>query len=154
MKSPDILVFGYGNELRGDDAAGLLVAEAVSRLNLAGVRTITSHQLLPEFCEPIAYARAVIFVDASVEGRSTEVEVREIQPDDKSQSRSHLASPPTLLALAKSLYGRCPPAWLVTIPAHQVGLGQDISVATRQGIATGIETIKKLTTDRTDYTDG
>ncbi len=45
----DILVLGYGNELRGDDGLGPLVARTVADANIPGVRVLTARQLLPEF---------------------------------------------------------------------------------------------------------
>ena len=65
--SVDLLVIGYGNTLRSDDAVGPRVAEAVRELNLPGVRTLSCGLLTPELSDPISQARKVVFVDASME---------------------------------------------------------------------------------------
>ena len=55
----DLVVIGYGNELRGDDGAGPRVARAVAAHNLPGVQIITAHQLTPEMADGLAEARVV-----------------------------------------------------------------------------------------------
>ena len=52
---PAIVIFGYGNPLRGDDAVGFLVARELEiRLTGTGVRVISTHQLNPEHAEILA----------------------------------------------------------------------------------------------------
>ena len=78
---PDaVLVVGYGNELRGDDAAGPRVAAAVAALGLQNVRVRILHQLTPELSEEISRARAVVFADASVGAVGAEVQVVPLEP--------------------------------------------------------------------------
>jgi len=43
-----ILLIGYGNELRGDDAIGPLVARALAELRLPGTQVLALTQLTPE----------------------------------------------------------------------------------------------------------
>ena len=62
----ELLVIGYGNSLRRDDGVGPRVAEAIEELQLPGVRTLVCQLLTPEFADPIARARRVIFVDAEI----------------------------------------------------------------------------------------
>src|ERR1017187_9377874 len=63
----ELLVVGYGNSLRRDDGVGLRVAEAIEALQLPGVRTLTCQLLTPEYADPMARVRRVIFVDAAVD---------------------------------------------------------------------------------------
>ena len=59
------LIVGYGNDLRSDDGAGVIVARKVAVL-WPQARVIVVHQLTPELAEDIAMAGKVIFVDAFV----------------------------------------------------------------------------------------
>jgi hydrogenase maturation protease len=47
-----VLVLGYGNTLRRDDAVGPLAAEAVAGWGRPGVLALALPQLLPELAEP------------------------------------------------------------------------------------------------------
>ncbi|HEU5101426.1 MAG TPA: hypothetical protein VFU22_20525, partial [Roseiflexaceae bacterium] len=59
-----IVVIGYGNELRGDDAIGMIVAEQVASRGWPNVCAIATRQLLPELAEDLARVGLAIFVDA------------------------------------------------------------------------------------------
>ena len=50
------LVIGYGNELRGDDAVGPLVARTAESWQRPGLRALAVQQLTPELAEDIAGA--------------------------------------------------------------------------------------------------
>ena len=58
-----VLVIGYGNTLRGDDAAGVKAAELISRHH-PEFEYIYLHQLVPELAEQIAERDFVFFIDA------------------------------------------------------------------------------------------
>ena len=111
-----LLVIGYGNTLRRDDGVGPKVAEAVAALALPGVRALACPLLTPELAEAVSQARVVIFVDAAVDA-PREVQLRKLAPAGTSQIMAHAASPATLLALARDVFGHAPEAWWLTIPA-------------------------------------
>ena len=134
----EVLVIGYGNTLRGDDGVGPRVAEAVGKLHLPGVRTLTCPLLTPELADLVSRAGKVIFVDAAVDAPKT-VQWRELQPNETSQLLAHAADPRTLLALARDVFGRAPRAWWLTIPAVDLGFREGFSseVQRRFGAAVG-----------------
>lgn len=129
------LVIGYGNLLRGDDAVGQLVAEAVAGWRMRGVQALALHQLTPELAESLARARAVIFVDAysTLEGEG--VRIQPLAQTAGSGAMGHTGDPLTLLALAQAAFGGQPPAWWVLVPGQQFELGAPLSPATRAGMA-------------------
>lgn len=143
MNRDEILVIGYGNEIRGDDGAGLRVAEAIETLHLPGVRVIACHQLTPDLAEPLAGARAAIFADARPAVEKAPIEVFPVLPETKGGFSLHSGSPAGLLALAKALYGRCPPAWCVAIPAVDFNLGETLTATARHGVATAVAAIQE-----------
>jgi hydrogenase maturation protease len=150
MKPPTpLLVIGYGNTLRRDDGVGVRVAEAVEALQLPGVATFTSQQLSPEHAERIAHADTVVFVDAAVDA-PTEVLLRPLEPNESSQLMAHAADPRTMLALARDVFGHVPKAWWLTIPAVELGFGEDLSPAARRGSAVALVRIRHLAQSRSD----
>ena len=142
QKGAQLLVIGYGNELRRDDGVGSKVATAVAQWNLPRVQAIACHQLTPELTDAIASAAQVVFIDAALGPAS--VEYREIEPDENSQVMTHAANPASLLALTRQVFGRCPPASWLTIPVLDVDFGEQISPLARDGFNVALEKIRSL----------
>ncbi|HWQ13428.1 MAG TPA: hydrogenase maturation protease, partial [Roseiflexaceae bacterium] len=143
VRRSSFVVIGYGNDLRGDDAAGRRVVEAVADLGLPGVQALSLPQLAPELAELLAGARVAIFVDACLSAGDDRVRVRELAPADPT-ALGHTSSPAWLLALAGQLYGRSPPAWLVAVPAHNLALGARLSARTQRACAAAIAEVRRL----------
>jgi hydrogenase maturation protease len=139
----DLLVIGYGNTLRQDDRAGPLVAGTIESYGLHGVRTLVCAQLSPEHAEAVARAREVVMVDAT-SGPCQAPTLRRVEAANSPQVTTHAVEPPTLLALARDVYGRVPPAWLLTVPAERLGFGTDISETTRHGVEVAVGKVVKL----------
>jgi hydrogenase maturation protease len=140
------LVIGYGNALRGDDGVGPCVAtHLASTLNGAPVRALAIHQLLPELAEPISQAALVIFVDACVGSPPGAVAGRPLAPLDTSTlGLGHHLTPAALLAYAQQLYGRCPPAHLVTITGQDFGYTEQLSAPAETAVDEAVALIHRL----------
>lgn len=138
-----MLVIGYGNTLRSDDGVGPKVAEAVEALRLPGVKTLACDLLTPELAEPVAMAKLVVFVDASIEA-PRKVQLRPLQPADSSQLMAHAANPRTVLALARDVFGQAPAAWWLTIPAENMGIGEEFSALTQRGFNAALKQCRQL----------
>lgn len=137
------LVLGYGNELRSDDAAGPMAARAIAAWGLPGVHVRVEHQLTPDLAEPISKAGAVLFIDAAVAEGTAHARLRAIQPAGAQEMRAHVSDPGILLALAQALYGRCPAAWLATIPAFNLEVGEGLSAGTRAALEQALAGLRK-----------
>lgn len=142
----ELLVIGYGNTLRSDDGVGPGVADAVSELSLPGVRSVACHQLTPELAHDVAQAGEVIFVDASVES-IPRLQIRRLEPSAASQILAHAADPKTLLALARDVFGHCPPAWWLTIPVRNLEFGENFSADAAEGMHGAVRMIETLAAD-------
>jgi hydrogenase maturation protease len=140
---PGFLVIGYGNTLRRDDGVGPRVAESVAALGLPGVQALACALLTPELAEPVARARAVVFVDAAVDA-PRQVQLRSLEPAVSSPILAHAADPRTLLALARDVFGHAPLAWWLTIPAEDLGIGEELSALARRGSELAVQEIVKL----------
>ena len=141
-----VLVIGYGNSLRGDDAVGRLVAEEVASWQRPNVAAISVTQLLPELAQQVAAARVVIFVDACADEDVASVSIRKLSlaPIASNATPTHFAAATDILRLAQSCFGHAPPAWLVAIAAREFGLTEEVSPATRQNIAPAIDAVRQL----------
>jgi hydrogenase maturation protease len=137
-----LLVIGYGNTLRRDDGVGPKVAEAVAALGLPGVRALACPLLTPELAEAVSRAGTVIFVDAAVDA-PREVQMRRLEPAASSQIMAHAASPGTLLALARDVFGHAPEAWWLTIPVTDLGIGEELSALARRGFEGAMAKIRE-----------
>lgn len=115
-----MLIIGYGNPLRGDDAFGYRAAERISG-------AIAVHQLTPELMDPIARADRVIFLDAATDGTPGEIRRRPVLPAEDGRPFTHHATPESLLAGAQALYGRAPEATLITVTAATFDLSEALS---------------------------
>lgn len=126
-----VVLIGYGNDLRTDDGAGQWVARAVAEWKLPHVHAIAVHQLTPELCVLLAAAEGAIFVDASVL-HDTLFLFDELLPSEAQPGSAHSSHPDSLLALTQALYGSRPQAWLLRIAAHSFDFGLQLTPATQQ----------------------
>jgi hydrogenase maturation protease len=135
-------VVGYGSDLRGDDAVGRRVAEAVGERNLRDVRVLSLHQLTPEVAADLTGVGTVVFVDADV--RVTSVAVRELTPSPSGAVTTHHVSPRALLDLA-ALLGEVPErAYVVSVPAVDLSIGTELSPVAADGVTVAIGRVVDL----------
>lgn len=88
------------------------------------------HELTPELAELAARAAVVVFVDARAGLPAGEVATLWLSPGEGEPSGpglTHALSPQAVLALAEALYGRRPPAFLVTVNGRDFELGEGLS---------------------------
>jgi len=116
---PRVLLIGYGNTLRGDDALGPLAIERLRSLlwdaEVAETEFLSCRQLAPELAQRLASSDLALFVDAACDGESGTVRVQRLSPEAGDvASFTHHVKPEVLLQLAQALYGRAPQAVLVS----------------------------------------
>jgi len=142
----EILIIGYGNTLRGDDGAGVQVAEIVSEWELPNVRSLPVHQLTPELAEAIAGAKLAIFIDACSSSKFRQLQVRSltVEEDYGISATTHSCDPRSLLQIAQFLYGNAPPAWWLLIPSTNFEFTEELSFVTQKGMAQALIKIKEL----------
>jgi hydrogenase maturation protease len=122
-----ILILGYGNPLRADDGFGWEAArELAAKLEIPSVEVRALHQLTPELAEDVGAAGRVIFIDAASEGEPGALVRREVFPARQADFTHHL-TPATLLALARQIYGRTPPALLYSVAGEFFGYREGLS---------------------------
>jgi hydrogenase maturation protease len=140
-----VLVIGYGNTLRGDDAAGVHAAGLIAKRH-PEIICVCLHQLVPELAEQIAECDIVFFIDAQKD--ITQTNVRLVAPSaDADQPRTHFISPESLLALSQLLYQHIPAkAYVVGIPASQFEFSEELSAQTDQAMHECVAVVEKYLT--------
>jgi hydrogenase maturation protease len=132
---PRTLILGYGNTLRGDDAAGRVVAERLQDLvRDVDVEILSLHQLTPELMVNVSRADRVIFVDAATTGRPGRYVRVPLHPAPQCSRFTHHATPEALLTGARALYGRCPEATLYLIPGQSFEAPDELSGPVRLAV--------------------
>lgn len=124
---PDVLILGYGNTLRSDDALGVHAAHALEDFYCddAGVRVLATSQLSLDLAEDVSQAEFVLFIDAAEGGSPGEIFRETLSPADDNIRFTHHCDPSTLLMAAKRLYAHAPSAIGLTMAgaSSEVGLG-------------------------------
>lgn len=139
----DLLVIGYGNDLRSDDGAGRAVAEMVADLDLPGVEVRALSQLTPELTLEISGRSTVVFVDADVD--ASEVAVRPVVPGSVGNGpMSHHGDPATLLSLTESIGPLPDEAFAISIPATNLEMGFLFSPGTHRAVGEAVDLIASM----------
>jgi hydrogenase maturation protease len=121
-----VVAFALGNALRADDGAGLALGRGLAAL-VPGLVVVEAELLLPEHADVVAGARGVLFLDASVAGPPGEVRGTALGPAAEHGALLHALTPGEVLALARALHGRSPPAALVTVAGRDFSFGEALS---------------------------
>lgn len=124
-----ILIIGWGNVLRADDAVGFLAAEQLQQLyrDDPGVQVIASHQLMPEMALDIAGSGSVVFLDASSAEEPGTISQTRILPETVKGGFTHQLTPAALMSLAGQLYGHVPEAIGITLAGWSFKLSNKLS---------------------------
>jgi hydrogenase maturation protease len=135
-----LLVFGYGNPSRGDDALGpelvrLLEDDQSRRPSWSGLTVLTDFQLQPEHALDLDGRDAVVFVDAAASGPEPYVLTRIAAARDVSYT-SHALSPAAVLHVRESVLERpAVPAYLLAIRGYGFELGDRMTEAAAANLA-------------------
>ena len=139
-----LLIFGYGNPGRGDDALGPAFLDGVERLDLPQVECQTDMQLQVEHVMDMQGRNIVLFVDADM-ACATPFELSEIKPAKDNSYTSHAMSPQALLHAYTQVYGVLPPAsFLLRIRGERFELGDELSPSARTHLEAALEQLGPL----------
>jgi hydrogenase maturation protease len=126
-----LLVFGWGNASRGDDALGPLFIQRLSSMLApsAGVECLDDYQLQVEHALDLVGRERVLFVDASLTCREP-FEATLLTACRDASVTTHAVSPQALLQVFRDLLGRdAPPCTLLAIRGERFELGDAPSPA-------------------------
>lgn len=143
------LILGYGNELQGDDAVGLRVANVVAKWRLPSVKAIAINQITPEIVNELVATDYVIFVDACNHNscaRTVQIDpiVVGCEPSRTLPQKTHGFNPQVLLNLTQQLYGQSPQAWLLQVPIETLDFSEQLSSTAKRGCDRAVRTIEQF----------
>ncbi|MDP2808980.1 MAG: hydrogenase maturation protease [Rhodocyclaceae bacterium] len=128
MTAP-VLVFGWGNPSRGDDALGPLFVERIEALNLPGVQCLTDFQLQVEHALDLENRERILFIDASIDAAAP----FSVTPLDAARDASfttHAMTPGAVMQVYAEIHGEAPPPCsLLAIRGERFELGEPLSDA-------------------------
>ncbi len=128
MTAP-ILVFGWGNPSRGDDALGPLFVDRIAALHLPDVECLTDFQLQVEHALDLENRRRILFVDASLDAAAPFAVTLPAAARDASFT-THAMTPEAVMQVYVELHDEAPPpCTLLAIRGERFELGDAISPA-------------------------
>ena len=129
FKTKPVLLFGYGNLSRGDDALGPLLLEyAETHCDLDAIEILSDFQLQIEHALDLENRRLVMFVDASV-ACADAFDFTALEPVRDKSYTTHAMSPAAVLDVYQSIKNQMPPpCFLLSIKAEEFELGDGLSV--------------------------
>ena len=141
----NVLVFGYGNLSRGDDALGPLIIEYIeSNDYFDGLEVVTDFQLQIEHALDLDGRQFVLFVDASVACEQAFSFAKLVPEKDKSYT-THAMSPASVLSVYQDvMHKQPPPCFLLSIQALNFELGTDLSDQARKNLQAATNFVQQL----------
>jgi len=122
-----LTVLAWGNESRGDDAIGAILAGRIIALENSAINVVEDHQLSIEHVLDIKDGVPVLFVDASV-AIEDDYRVEKLTPSQDGSLSTHSVSPVALLDLyEQTLKSPAPDAYLLHVRGSSFELGEEIS---------------------------
>ena len=136
-----LLLFGYGNPSRGDDALGPALLDL---LQGAAAECLTDFQLQVEHALDLQQRDLVLFVDASVSCPPPFAFTR-LRPARDASFTTHAVSPAAVLEVYQSLQRQPPPpSYLLSIRGVSFELGDGLSAAARDHLAAAHTWVERL----------
>lgn len=147
MSRAPVVIIGYGNPSRGDDALGPLLLDRLAQcpdIPPGNYEMVTDFQLQIEHVTDLEQRDLLLFADAAVSAPAPFGFSRLTPLQDHSYS-SHSLSPATLLAVFEQVYGTAPPpAYLLTIPGYAFELGQPLSSQAADHLGQAVDFVREL----------
>lgn len=139
-----ILVIGFGNPGRCDDGLGPALADWLERRGIPGVTVDSDYQLTVEDAHAVARQEVVVFADASVSG-SEPFYFRRTRPHGTPGFSSHSVEPGEVLALAETLFGARPEAYVLGIRGYAFNeFGEGLSERARGNLEAASEFMERV----------
>jgi hydrogenase maturation protease len=128
---PRVVVLGWGNITRSDDALGPLLLERVRRAQFPHVTVVEDFQLQPEHAFDLSGHDLALFVDAGFETPAP-FAFFQTAPKASTALSSHHVSPEAVLDLHERVLGAPPPAFILSVAGEDFSVGDTLSAAATQ----------------------
>jgi hydrogenase maturation protease len=140
-----VLVFGYGNPSRGDDALGpLLIDHVQAHCDKDDIDILTDFQLQIEHALDLEDRELVLFVDASVACEAP-FELTELRAVASIGYTTHALHPSSVMAVYQSIRKHPPPpCFLLAVKGEAFELGEDLSASAERYLRQAESFIEEL----------
>jgi hydrogenase maturation protease len=143
-----LVILGWGNDARGDDALGPLLLRRIAE-TFPDVETVEDYQLQIEHALDLDGFDAALFIDAS-HGLTEPFAFREIAPSATRTPTTHALSPEAVLDVYVQVKGRAPPpAFLLALRGEQFELGEGLSQSGKDALEAATTFCAALMAERT-----
>jgi hydrogenase maturation protease len=134
-RPPRVVVLGWGNVSRGDDAIGPLLLQRLSDAAWPGVETIEAYQLQIEHALDLVGADLVLFIDAGMDTPAP-FAFHEIQPQGAFTASTHALLPQSVLEVYCKVQGTAPPpAFVLCVRGEAFELGAPLGALAADHLA-------------------
>lgn len=143
MTAP-LLVFGYGNPSRGDDAIAPQLLARLEARQPVDAELITDFQLQVEHALDLVGRELVLFIDASVAAPAPYAFTR-LTPQQDASYTSHEMSPAAVLHVYQEIRGsEPPPCFLLAVRGEFFDLGAPLSEAAEKNTEAAFTLLQEL----------
>ena len=139
-----LLLFGYGNLGRGDDALGPSLINRIALSQFSHVECQSDMQLQIEHVTDLAACNQALLVDADSSCAEPFTFSRVVAEKDNSYT-THAMTPSTLLHVYQEVYGYPPPpTFLLRIRGYHFGFGATLSSKATTNLEAAVKVVGRL----------
>lgn len=147
MQKKKVLVYGYGNPGRQDDALGIFIADSIQKWiderDISSIEVDQNYQLNIEDASKIKDFDLVIFADASIKIMDS-FKLEEVIPDLKTEFSMHSVSPSFVLGLCQEISEICPKVYQLHIKGYTFEFMQEMSNKAKENLNKADRYLKKF----------
>lgn len=147
MQKKKVLVYGYGNPGRQDDALGIFIADSILKwadeTDISSIEVDQNYQLNIEDASKIKDFDLVIFADASIKNIDS-FQLEEVTPDLKTEFSMHSVSPSFVLGLCQEISEACPKVYQLHIKGYKFEFMQEMSNEAKENLNNADTYLKKF----------
>jgi len=137
--NPTLLIFGYGNPSRGDDALGPLLLERLETEGVSGIECLTDFQLQVEHALDLEGRELALFIDAHLTC-TPPYEFTLLQPELDRSYTTHAMSPAAVLQVYQQINHRPPPpSFMLSVRGERFELGEGLSLSAQANLEEALQ---------------
>jgi hydrogenase maturation protease len=137
MPKKKVLVYGYGNPGRQDDALGIIMADNIKKWadenETLAIEVDQNYQLNIEDASKIMDFDLVVFIDASINNIES-FQLEKVTPDLKTDFNMHSVSPSFVLGLCREISDTCPQVYQLQVKGYNFEFMQEMSDASKENL--------------------
>ena len=142
-----VLIYGYGNPGRQDDALGILLVERMElwaqENGLESLDFDSNYQLNIEDAMAISEYDMVVFADASVEDIDGFI-ITPVTACQKTEFTMHAMSPEFVLHLCQSLYNKFPATYLIHLKGYEFEFYGELTQKAEKSLSDVCQLLKRI----------